>query len=523
MRESHFVIQDSLKNGLVPETFWPIGAPYMSQMTNARPTHAGARRYETISQPFTATVGHPFPHLFYGINDTLLFGETSLNSVNTSTWALTPITTYNMDSWLSTKAIVAGGPWHVLDFGPTWLALNGSCMVCTTAYSPKVFVSDAVTVQTGCVLNESRAFMAGFDDSDFWRSAWQTFWEGYLDNIPAEIDAMIDFSAGADTNWVWWSTIGAGDLLWLWDPVLMVYGSYAMSPEMGYSESNPYILDLLRRNEMGLAPMPFRGTIRRVLPLLGRVLVYGSEGTAELRPISQHVPTMAVDDIRGLEHGTGVAGRGCVGGTRDRHVFIDNESNLWSIAPGEYGYLYAQKLGYSSYLSELDHDLTTISVDPQEKEFWISDGDTTYVLTPTGLGGPMETHPTSLARHNGDLIGPRSTDGNIVTEMTLKTFPFDVGERDFKHCSTVQMLARDLQAPKGRMHYRSTQGDYAASPLKPYNLQHVLFPNVSFVDGQLETTAVATGSDSMIHKQEIRYHSEGRRYRRGTKGVPETN
>lgn len=524
MKEAHFNVEETLRNGLSPEVYLQPNAPYLDRMTNMRPTAHGARRYESIAQPFTATVEHPFPHLFHGLSESLLFFETSIETVDPSDWSTTPVVeTYSLDSWLTPKAIVAGGPWHVLDFGPTWLAMNGSCIVCKTGYSNKIFVSDAVSVTTGCTLNESRAFMGGFDSADFWRSAWQTFWDSYTDTLPDEIDSALDFSAGASQNWVWWSTIGTGDLLWLWDATLMVYGSYAASPELGYDEDNPYIFDLLRRNEMGLAPMPFRGQIYRMLPLGDRVVVYGSDGANLLQPIQSPVPTMATRDIQGLERGIGAAGRGCVGGGTTRHVMIDNDAVLWLIAPTEHGQIAAQRLGYETYLSALTLDDTVISYDPDQHEFWICDGTYAYVLTPRGLGGPMDLKPTSMARTESGLVGPRVDSTQLATKFDLRTAYMDLGERDYKHTSAIQMQARDVSNARAAMAYRYNQGSFDTSASTPFNLQHVAFPRATWVDGKVQITGTADGPDAAVHRLEVRYNAEGKRYRRGTKGVPTEN
>lgn len=525
MREGHFVIQEAYANGLRPDKRLPNDAPYLKLMKNARPKPWGACRYETVNQAIAGQAASwPFPQLFYGEQETLLFDETAVYAVNTTgDWSITQLATYDADSILTPKAIPeGGGPWHVIDMGPVWVAFNGVCAVFKTAAVDSVLVQDSVTVQTGCALGRDRAVMAGFDESNFWRSTWQTFFDERLSNLPDELGDKMDFTAGASGNWVWWSSIGADDLLWLWDPTLLIYGP---TPSDGlHGPDNPYIFDLLRMNQAGMAPMPWKGSVLRVLPLGNGVAVYGEQGATWLEPVVTSAPTMAVRPIPGLAKGIGPCQRSSVYGDEFRHVLVDSEGVLWLIRMGEFG-PQGERLGYEEYLKPLvDEELPNVvaSYDDARQEFWISGRNACYVLTAQGLGGPIDVKPTSLCRVSGALTGVYGAVHDVCM-MQLETHPISLQEGGSKHVTSFQAGMTDMGVVRGAVSYRDRDGDWRDGFYKPFNRAGVCFPTTSFGDGRMKVLGKALTEDACIHRLEVRYNAEDRSYRRGTKGIPEVS
>ena len=294
-----------------------------------------------------------------------------------------------------------------------------------------------VTIQTGAAYNESQPFLAGFNPSDMFNCAdWATFLATYNTNVPTEI-AALPINGGQDMNWVWWGTAGGGDLMWLFDLALMKFASEAGSPDMGYIENyltsgvltdydNYYILQLMKRGEFGMRPMPWQGKCIGMKQLGRHMMVYG--GLSNQEPVTTVETNIiqykqqpggiaglfpsgnfwGMDFVRQLPQHVGIEGRGAFGGNEEAHLIYDELDNLWLINAS----LEARKLNYSSFLSGFGSDIL-ITHDPHEKEFYITDGADTLLLNDSGLC-KAPWHPTTIVIAQGDLIGVSRNDSNTL-------------------------------------------------------------------------------------------------------------
>lgn len=223
-------LDESLRSGIKPDSRVPNGAQFLDVCSGLRPTPFGLKDYITINQPFTddyltttlgGSLGWPFPQLFRGKKVTLLCFSDEIFVVDETTWTATPLTFYDAADFGNTSpgtdTITAGGPWHFMDFHDTWVLFNGVSTVFKTAYYSVPVVLNDVTIATGADMKHGRAYMGGFNPSNFYSLAdWPSYWKGLLDSCPSEIRQIAEtMSGGAGSNWVWWSTIGGGDLLWL--------------------------------------------------------------------------------------------------------------------------------------------------------------------------------------------------------------------------------------------------------------------------------------------------------------------
>jgi hypothetical protein len=456
---------EALRVGLRPESYVPRNSQFLDDCSNKRPTPFGLKSFNSINQPFTAdyltntlsiTKTWPFPQIFRGRELTLLVDETAVytaTEVDNGTWTAVQITTYDYYSPATPKAITAGGPWHFMDFGPTWMLFNGVCQVVKTPHHANTFVQDTVTITTGCDFKEGRALMGGFDSSDFVISDWETFLDAEDANAPDELVALIDNSVGAGSNWVWWSTIGGGDLLWLFDKDLMMNASVGGTPDMGYSSDYPYIFDLLRRNECGLRPMPFQGTVLFQKPIGDSYIVYGDQGVGAMTAFSSPVSTMGYRDIVGLGR-VGIASRSAAGGDDTTHVFVDESGELWMIESD----LTSRRLGFSEFLSPmLDNDII-VSYDPHMQEFHIADGTLSCILNRSGFAKGRQM-PTTVSFAQGGIVGI-TTDIGEPDAVEIITHEFDGGIRGIKELIRVRLATTDTDATgwKVAVDYRFDKG-----------------------------------------------------------------
>ena len=408
---------EALQRGLRPDRRMPVNVPFLTTCTNMRPSPYGLKDFNTVVQPITSTelslVGvtpvWPWPQLFRGKGLSLLFDRIQVFSVTEAPvddWQLTQLTTYDAadigSSSPSTKAITTGGPWHFIDFYDTWMAFNGVSVVFQMGFSSTVWTTNAVTIATGADYKEARVFYAGFDPTDMYALAdWPTFLDSLQGaDLPSEFSAKT-LSAGADSNWVWWSTIGGGDLLWLFSLTFMKYASLAAVPTTGFSDARYYFKWLWDRNECGLRPLPWQGTVYQMKQLGDAMMAYGTGGVSALVPSGGDPATFGLMNPTGWGTRLGIASRSAIGGSDRGHLVVDEAGELWGITPD----LQAQRLGYAEWLAPLLGYEIVVSYEPTLDEYYISNGTTTYLYSESKGFCVAPYAPTTVSYADSTPVG----------------------------------------------------------------------------------------------------------------------
>jgi hypothetical protein len=396
-------------------------------------------------------LSYPHPQIFRGRESTLLISATDLYTVDEGTMAITKVNIYDPTDESKLKSIKGSGIWHFVDLGPTYMLFNGTVVVFKMnrrgafGVSEKVFVNDVQTIQTGCY-HKGRVITGGFSP-DFWRGDWKAFFFNYLESSDIGFKKYIDFGS----NWVMWSTIGGGDILaWL-------YPEFGMSGLTGAHESQNYILEMLKRNEMGFMPMPWQGTVTKVAPLGNTVIVYGDTAITALIQTSEPIPTYGMKHI----NYNGIAGRGCVGVSENMHIFIDKHNHLWMITPD----LNVKELGYHEFLKTLTNPV--ISYDDLLQEFIISHSEGSYILTDGGLGS-SEQIVTSVIPLSGESKGVADMPTG-TRPAVIETDTFDMGVRGIKQIMCVAVAGGGncniTVAVKARFDRMSSFSTYSTVPV----------------------------------------------------------
>lgn len=418
-------LRESMINGLRRESISSSenfrNIPFFTTYKGLRATPTGARPYQSIANAFSSgvlssagiTISHPFPQLFKGKGVTLLCDQTAIFTVDESNFTLTAITTYDVNIPANTKAITGDGVWQFMDFHSSWFLFNGTTQVfhvnwpIDPADIAKVYAQNTITITTGDSI-KGRAVMGGFDSANYWNAAWQANWSTWMSQ-----GETWGFSLAApDTNWVWWSQIGGGDLTSIFLPTQVVDDVASVSG--GHDSTSPLAFDNFRRIESGFMPMDWQGTVLNIKSLRDRIMVYGSDGVSALTPSATPIPTFGLNEqlLR-----IGLADRGAVGGNLDRHIFIDNKGVLWSITND----LSLTRLGYEEYLSTIINEDITITHDPDRSEFHISGTSDSFLLTETGALVHAPQIVTSGYQIQGDFVGIKEEFGSPVTGVTLET------------------------------------------------------------------------------------------------------
>jgi len=395
--------KESLTKGIRPDGRVPVNAQYLLDAKNLSCTPFGAKAMRSFQQPITdaaltsasVTKAYPFPQLFVGKSVTLLADATAIFDVTKSdsgNWTLTAATIYswedfNDDGSLNAVTIPTGKEWHFVDLHGDWMLFNGECVVFT--FSGVTFVQSSVTIQTGAVYNDAQIVFGGFDSSDLFSLAdWPTYLATYQTHVPAGLP-VDTYGTGMGGSHVWWSSVAGEDKLRFFSLPVMKYGLTGVAGV--FTDANPYWLQFAQRGESAGAPMPYTGTVQRMMQCGNVMMVYASNGVRMITPDGdgklsgvQELPGFAPNV--GLCSGTTV--RLAVGGNENIQAFIDERRDLWVVEGGG-GLPKATNLGYRNVFASATNIM--VHYDAGENEFYFTgDSDFAYRLP---IGGGMSKAP----------------------------------------------------------------------------------------------------------------------------------
>jgi len=280
--------------------------------------------------------------------------------------------------------------------------------------SSTLVVND-VTVNTGCEFR-GRMIMGGFNSSNFWNDHWENFLRDLHDN-----GLGISFPAAPGTNYVCWSPIGR-DGFWLFYPHDAISGLIDDDENTVFAESKARLFEMIEQNEFGFMPMDWQGTVRRVLPLGNGVMVYGDNGITYM---PKRETTFGKEEILSY----GIESRSAVGGTDKEHVFVDEAGWLWRMSAGEG----PRRLGYREFFEDMIGNDITVSYDPVEDEYHISDSAICFVLTRDDNCYESTFLVTSTAVDAGGTAGVYERPGNADDAYAImETDNIDMGVRGIK-------------------------------------------------------------------------------------------
>lgn len=515
MREFSFILRDSFTKGLRSDSRLNRNKESLDEVINLQVTPYGLESFKEFTDPFNGseTVLFPFPQLFIGEGETILAGETVLESVDMSVtpWVSNPLTTYDGRNSELVKSIPAGDIWHFADMKDTWFLFNQNSIVFKTNHrglkdlQNKILVLEDITINTG-LYHRGRMLLGGFNPNDFWNSDWENLFLAWKESLAQQIP--FGFS-DIGSNWVIWSSIGGGDFpLWLFYPNIAVEG---FMEEWGdnytFDIENSMLLEHLRRGEFGFMPMPWQGTVQRMLPMGNNVIVYGDEGISALVPASAQ-GTFGLKRINDV----GVVSRGAVFGTEDSgHVYLDKSGDLWLVTQD----LQAERLGFSEFLFDLVGNKVIVTYDEHRNNFYITDSTNSFVLD-QGLTKIRE-HPTSTFYHEGGKIGLFTTE--VYSGGRVVTGAFDMGFRGIKTITAIAIGADSTSRMNVAIDYKYNKGGvFKRSGFFLVNDNGFAEFRVSGVEFRL-----IIETDSYIgfnlDYAEVRYQAEDKRYIRGTRAT----
>ena len=514
MRAFDLTISQPFRRGLNPEQDTPINGDFLSICRNVRVEQTGLHIPRDITMPFTGgaipTFNFPFPQVFRGKDLHYLCFDQSVESVD-SNWTRT--------EQLGNLTIVGGGGvWDFADFYDVVFFCNQSNIVYRTRRSSLLGGADTFADETfftahTCCAHNGRLVFGRLDSSGFWDTAINTFFQTWLSKM------SIPFGTTEQTlvNYVWWSSIGLGDVEMMFDKDLAVSGVLSAYDSKA-SIDRPVFFEFLRRNESGMAPMTFRRNVMAVKPLGPiHIVVYGEDGISLMTAYKEPYPTYGITHVSDV----GIAQKGAVCGDDNRHFFLDNDGELWTIGTD----FIPQRIGYKDDLTDALDETIIASWDGKHKTAyfaWGTGGVTTNGAMITENGLSMLDHskwrPTSGFYSEGAFVGIADATDETDLSMVASTETIVLGPG----LQTI-LFARPegiLNEAEADIHvdtwYRKRSDDsWGTTGYKDLDAEGVAHPRATGHEFQFHIQVVAPGTATVLQGVTITYQTIDKRYRRG--------
>lgn len=497
MRSISFPIVEHLVRGLREDSRKRIDQRRLVEAKGVIVDEDRLSGYVGPTDPFSPakSVSFPFPQLLRGKSVTLLAEESALSLVDESDYSETSLSLVDKDG--NAASITSDGTWHLADLEDAWYATNGTSLVFKTglqkmAGAADVYYVEDLGIRSVCE-HQGRVICGGLS-SGFWSGLSSIFDSWKSGSEPAGVD--LPYNELTD-NWVAYSTPGFADIpLWTIWPSGETYDLAPTADDM---------LRRFRSNSLGWLPMPFQGAVQRVMSLGQHVIVYGEDGVVALTPLTGEAPTFRQ---RTVLRGTGLYDRGSVGGDQLEHVFLDTRGDLWRLGAD----LGLEKLGYAEYLSQLNVGDVAVSLNSQDRKYYVS-GAENFVLSGTGLSGPTPEKVTSGYFLEGGFVGLAEDDGD--TAVALKTAPFDMSVKGIKRVNFVEVQLETDQDVELALEYKyDNTGTWTQSRWIPLNTHGFAYFGVSGTEFRL-MLKLADYSGLKIDYVIVGYQTSDKRARRG--------
>ena len=255
--------------------------------------------------------------------------------------------------------------------------------------------------------------------------SWEYFWNSFLENVEVEITHE---GMTIGKNIVFYSKLNGGDYFW---PFAVEMAMLSCPSSSAFEDAVPFLLDAVRKKEIGFFEVPTVGTIQR-LESVDRILyIFATDGVF----MSVQNPTdfgtghavFKVSDVP-LKELSAAINKG-VG------VYYVNANNRLCFA-GPEG---VQVIGYELQLKTLE-DAIQMDYDNEEDDLYISGSNRCFVLTRTGLGEYGASVSSFVAR-NGVLTGYTGElvkrNGRVLALFCTETLDFI--ERMLKDIHSIEL------------------------------------------------------------------------------------
>lgn len=450
MKEQGITLTDFVK-GLRLYSDTPTNQELLTECFNLIPRPQGLITTPAISHPISAvTVDHPWPQIFLGHKHWVCCTEDKIYTINAN-WSLT--LQLNLAVYYNTFPTAPKGTWHFADFFNYAVLTNGGV---TVVYNPLT-------------------------------SAWE-----YNDGttLPT-LGTVLNFKG---------QIIGSGRTTIAEDPKTTFQDTDANSLMWGGIGSANFILD--QSNIKGYRPMPWYGEIYKVMELGDYIVAYGLKGIAICK-----FSNMTLGIVKSFKFG--IASREAVGGDDSTHVFIDVEGNLRKLSAD----LNITEPVYKEFFSTMLGREIVVTYNPLQKDFYITDGVRSFILTEKGLGETFQA-PTTLDINAGVLLGFYTDLQN--SDATLVTDSLDFGARSAKTLDVIEVGAYSSADIEVAVDYKLTSSStWQSTEWKTVNPNGSVVHPINAIEFKIKIRSI-NYSNLKISYIQLRVKFDDKRFIRGT-------
>lgn len=491
----------------------------LTSVENLRPTSRGLEAVPVILNPLQEelTLEWPLPQLFRLPQVTLLLtadvvGQPRVYTVDETTWTAMSVPVYAFSDLSTFYQFQGTGPWHVAEFGASYVLSNGVDVVIsapdTITVGAQLLIGFSNSAVVSCCSFRGRAIYGLDLTNPLFGASWDAFFAGW-----SETETDFNFAALNKNDpllsMVAWSGIGE-NTLWPFTSTSAERG--AISPAAWDGVTMPLLFEWMDRNDWGFCPLQAQGAVRCVRALRSAVIVYGANGITAMVPAS--LADAGTFGFRRLT-GFGVASRSAVGGDEDQHIFLDKSGYLWRLTDS----LELTRLGYREFLDPMLGTEIVISYDCREKDFYISNGVLSFVLTENGLGATGQL-PTELTEIEGGLVGVNAQGvfvSNPNTTVSFRTDVMDMGNRDLKSAYLLELGSTGISNLKARVYYRlGTTGEFFVTNWREANARGSVVLRSTGLEFMFEFSGMASGEQpTKIDYLRVHWQQSGKRLIRG--------
>ena len=417
MREFELVIDDAIKAGLNPETKSPINTPFLYDCLGFRCGKSGIERYETLNNPLPSTLdihySWPFPQVVTGERyNILVVRDSSVNHQDDIYSISDDGLTVNHLFTIDQLTFGTGSLLELADFGKGAIMVNGVVMLY-------------------------------WDDSI---SGWQKITSSSTIPMMKTVCNFKGQAVGGNISGSWYD---CDETFYIWSDI----GSLDFTPD--------------RRNEAGYRRCPFGGEVYHVRRLGDIVIGYSSKGIVALVPVKDPAPTFGFKELSNI----GLVNRGAVNGNLDRQIYVGSDYIIREITSGG-----ITELGYQSYMESLGSSEDIIVLyDPANRDFYIGNSSTTYLLSPYGMT-KIQQHPSAVWRGDTTYAIPDSEDSD---SPYIQTEQFDMTYKGQKTIFSIETDALSVNNPEVMISWTNDLLNWSDSTYFPINDVGIASPIVS--------------------------------------------
>ncbi len=521
-REFTHRYDEAFVNGLRRNDRELVGAQAFATLFNAYPTNFGLGRLDQIAgtAPFTTptiTPAFPFPQLFRNRRRELVVEAAAVHRIDATTPG-TGVTFLLVQSGDGSTAdtITGSALWHHASIGDTWIITNGSTIVYESAWREGADLGGnglaviKTTTASSVASNGLRLFAGGMKSAGWFAAArfvsifdaWKKYQD--LNGRATYLDENVSVEAAIDEvlrQGIFYSTSVGGSKTWPFYYFIAMLNGHT---DANFDKIQGDLLGQVRRGELGILMLETQGPVHVLKQLGSDIIAYTADGIISVNS----------GLVQGRVVEVGIPSRTAVGGDDQEHIAIGSDGTLWRLRAGEA----PERLGYDEFLSTLTLATTSIVFNPLKRDYYISDGTNSFILSSTGLA-KIDTFPTGLFPNKvtaEDVLEGWAVSGGDATFDCI-SHPFDLGFAGLKTVTGVQLGFRNMTAVKVAISYRNdVTGAWAQTPLIPVNDEGVAYPHITAREFRLIVDA-SMSDGAKLEYADVKWQSSDIRAQRGTR------